>query len=589
MADIPPVSDPQLAQILAQNKARRRRAFFIFTAVGLVLAVGLGGSGLYFSAQAKKKRNVAYSRVIKCLFGTPLQSGEVPMTRIRAEWRARIFDKANAADDPDKPQTMEDEEAAKAKQWPNRCVAEMVAFTDTLKDIGEMKEGEKDLGFYSRELSKQTAGDNWKNVDTYQAAVEAFMSEADKGKFDFVDVPDVQAPDSLAAEPIDALFPKSSAADGLRVDVSAREMFGGTTLRFYLQAGQGKPARLCETTDGKTLTCGEVMKGGLPPEASGRPWMLGSADGAPSLLAYGFDGGIASGTSVAAGVFRAGDGLRLVKSGDYYVAGGFGRPDGSALLLLKEAAKPEGDRFKLAHLAPGASEPTFSDVALTDWNGEPSSAALLGDRIVWVDTSNALKSREADSPQAVQTVATLPGIARGYGRADTMRACATKSGVAIAVPTEADGAPRELVAFATSGGGWGKAEVVEPGTISCGDDALYVVSYTSMTTCTPEGCKPEPRPKHPGTSVAVDGVVVTTEVRSGLLRVTWEKGGKPIASKLYDAQMKGTVLLGESKLRGVQTIPRRGYALMVATVGEEQHFARLDPGGTASPTALKEN
>ena len=28
--------------------------------------------------------------------------------------------------------------------WPNRCVAEMIAFTDTLKDIGEMKEGEKD-------------------------------------------------------------------------------------------------------------------------------------------------------------------------------------------------------------------------------------------------------------------------------------------------------------------------------------------------------------------------------------------------------------------------------------------------------------
>ncbi|HSQ63326.1 MAG TPA: hypothetical protein VLM85_08930 [Polyangiaceae bacterium] len=586
MADLPPVSDPQLAQILAQNKSRRRRAVFIFTAVALVLAVGLGGSGLYFSAQAKKKRNVAYSRVIKCLFGTPLQQGEVPMTRVRAAWRARIF----AAKAPGmKEETMEEQEAQKASEWPNRCVPEMIAFTDTLKDIGEMKEGDKDLGFYSRELSKQTAGDNWKNVDTYQAAVESFVSEADKGQFQFVDVPGVTAPDTLGAEPIDALFPKSSAAEGLRVDLGARETVAGSTVRFYLQAGHGKPARLCETADGKALTCGEVMKGGLPPEASGRPWMLGSADGAPSLLAYGFEGGIASGSSVAVGVFRSGDGLRLVKSGEYYVAGGFARADGSALLLLKESAKPEGDRFKLARLAPGATEPAYSDVDLTGWDGQPWDAALLGDRIVWIDTTSTLKSRSADAPQTVQTLATLPGVARGYGRTVTMRACATKSGVAIAVPTEADGAPRELVAFATDGGGWGKAEVVEAGTISCGDDALYVVSSSALTECTPQGCKSEPRTERQGTSVALDGVVVTTEVRKGLLRLTWEKGKTQVASKVYDAQMKGTVLLGESKLGGVELIPRRGYGLIVANVGDQQHFARIDPGGTVSATALKEN
>ncbi len=54
MADIPPVSDPQLAAIIEQNKARRQRAIFIFVAVAVVLGVGLGGSAMYFSAQAKK-------------------------------------------------------------------------------------------------------------------------------------------------------------------------------------------------------------------------------------------------------------------------------------------------------------------------------------------------------------------------------------------------------------------------------------------------------------------------------------------------------------------------------------------------------
>src|SRR6478736_4473521 len=91
MADIPPVSDPQLAALLDQNKKRRTRAILIFVGVALVLAVGLGGSATYFSAQAKKKRNVAYSKVVKCLFGKPLDAGEAPMTRVRSAWRARIL------------------------------------------------------------------------------------------------------------------------------------------------------------------------------------------------------------------------------------------------------------------------------------------------------------------------------------------------------------------------------------------------------------------------------------------------------------------------------------------------------------------
>jgi len=594
MADIPPVSDPQIAAILEQNRKRRTRAVLIFVVVGVVLATALGGSAFYFSAQAKKKRNVAYSRVVKCLFGKPLASGEAPMTRVRQAWRARIVDAASKDDTSRADGTLEDQEAAKTKMWPNRCVTEMIAFTDTLKDIGEMKEGEKDLGFYSRDLSKQTAGDNWKNVDVYQAAVEAFVNEADKAKFDFVDVPDVQAPELLDAEPIEAIFPKSSAHEGVTFNYENTGTVSGASIRFFVRARDGKPARLCTTDDGKTIACGEPVKGGLPPEASGIAWMLGSEDGAPALLAFGLDGNVTNGGAIASGVFRS-DGARLVKSGTSYVVGGFARADGSALLLLKDAAKPQGDHFQIGRFAANSSELKTSEIVLADWNNEPTYVALVGNRALWVDGANALHAKtisdRGDSDGATQDIATLPGlIERRWDRGDArpILGCQTKSaGLAIAVPAQADGAQKSLVVFATDGGAFGKAEVVESGELSCGDDAAYVHGDASLATCRADGCKTETLDRAKGTPAIVDGAVVRAQSLSGLFRVTVTRGGKVVATKLYDAQMKGTVLLGESKLGGVSVMPRRGYGLIVAHVGDAEHFARVDASGAITPVALK--
>ncbi len=548
---------------------------------------------MYFSAQAKKKRNVAYSRVVKCLFGKPLAAGEAPMTRVRSAWRARIL--ATPAKG-DKPDTMEEQEAEKTKLWPNRCVAEMVAFTDTLKEVGEMKEGEKDLGFYSRDLSKQTAGDNWKNVDVYQAAVEAFVQEADKGKFEFVDVPDVQAPELVEADPIDAIFPKSSGSEGITMTYENTGPVASTVIRFFVRAGKGKPARLCATLDGKALTCGEPVKGGLPPEASGNPWVLGSEDGGPALFAFGFEGGIMNGSSLASGVFRSGDGLRLIKPSAYYVAGGFARADGSATLLLKDATKPEGDKFQIGRLAANATELKTNDVVLTDWNGQTGYVALLGNRVVWVDSANALKGKtiDATSESATQNIATLPGLVehnrwtRRRSSSDPIVACQTKTaGLVIGVPTEADNVQKTLVVFTTDTG-FGKAEVVESGELSCGDDAAYVLADTSLATCKPDGCKSAPFTDRHGSMAAIDGALVRAEARSGLLRVTTSRDGKPLATKVYDAQMKGTILLGESKLGQVAVMPRRGYGLIIANVGDVEHYARVDATGAITPTVLKD-
>src|SRR2546425_998468 len=90
--DRPPPSDAQLVELIEQQKARRRRAILIFASVGTVLVIALVGSNLYFSTQAKKKRNLAYSRVTKCLIGKPLAEGEAPLLRFRAAWRGKLLE-----------------------------------------------------------------------------------------------------------------------------------------------------------------------------------------------------------------------------------------------------------------------------------------------------------------------------------------------------------------------------------------------------------------------------------------------------------------------------------------------------------------
>jgi hypothetical protein len=592
MADIPPVSDPQIAALIEQNKKRRTRGILIFVVVGLVLVVGLGGSAVFSSVQSKKKRNVAYSRVIKCLFGKPLDAGEAPMTRVRSAWRARILAADTKGDHDGDPVDQETKDTA---EWPNRCVAQMIAFTDTLKDIGEMREGDKDLGFYSRELSKQTAGQSWKNVDTYQAAVESFMTEAQKGSFEFVDVPDVKAPDLADAQSIDKAFPKSCSLEDTHLDANAHNLLVATAARFYAPAGKGKPAELCMSSDGKELTCTPMAW--LPPEASGIPWVLSSDDGAPPLMAFGRNSGIADGSSVSTGVFRSNDGAALLPGGGYYVAGGSGRIDGSSMLLLKAANEPQGDHFQIAHISPGTSKLQLDPATLTDWNESPKSVAMIGPYVLWVTSSDQLKARNVEtSPHtpstADETVATLPGPLSF--RKPPFTACRTKSALYVGVRTVADGIGRMVVLSGTDAG-FGKPQVVGEGDLSCTSDAAVILDREEISTCTEAGCttaKLVPELSRDEPTIVLGGtgpgsVLVRASKPSGLLRIAWQKDGKTLATKVYDAQMKGTVLLGEAKLGRLDLVGRRDYGLVFLDIGGTQHVARVDATGILEPVAVK--
>jgi hypothetical protein len=519
------------------------------------------------------------------------------MTRIRSAWRARIL-----AQKADREGDLDTQEAKETAEWPNRCVAHIIAFTDTLKDIGEMKEGEKDLGFYSRDLSKQTAGTNWKNVDTYQAAVESFVSEAQKGSFEFVDVPDVTAPEFADALGIETAFPKTSIIEDTHLDADVRPLLVSTAAHFYAPAAKGKPARLCTSSDGKELVCTTITW--LPPEASGVPWLLSSDDGVAPLMAFGRNSGIANGSSPSTGVFNSSDGARLVPSDTYYVAGGFERIDGSASLLLKEAKEPQGDHFKIAHIAKGTSKLELDPATLVDWNEQPTGIAMIGPYVLWATSNDQLKgcidtSKCIESNKSEVIITTLPG-SLSFHEKGAFAACRTKTKTFVAVRTHADGIGR-MVVFTV--GDWsvpqdentpatfGKPQVVDDGVLSCTDDAAVVLTREAMATCTDSGCTTtkleRPVSREEVAIVLGSGVVVRASKPSGLLRVEWQKDGKTTSTKVYDAQMKGTVLLGEAKLGRLELVGRREYGLLFIDIGGTQHVARVDASGAITPVMVK--
>ncbi|CAN5368059.1 hypothetical protein BH09MYX1_BH09MYX1_27340 [soil metagenome] len=588
MADLPPPSDPQIARILEQDRARKKRLALVVARVVVVIGGGLGGSQVYFAAQAKKKRNVAYSRVIKCLLGSPPAAGEPPMMRIRAAWRARAFVEKNETLAHDQNEL----DARAVKLWPNRCVAEMVAFTDTLKENGDMKEGDKDLGYYSRELSKQSAGDNWKEIDPYQSSLEAFLAAAKDAKCEFVDVADVAPPEVLDADPIDKLVLKTNLTP-LPFDTGSwhQSMIGGAR-RFYMPPQMGQPPQLCITNDGATLACAPPVKGGVPVDVVGAPTIFPADDAATTILSYGREGNYAS-------VFRS-DGVALTKRGEYFAIGGHSSADGRALLLLKAKDKPTGDTFTVGHLAAGASTLTFSDVKLDGWTEIATLVDLFGEQAVWVGESLQLMTRNVATvpPGPIQVIGTMPGMPSLWDGAP-FHVCQTKNGPVFHTPVVVEsGKPTTLLSFADVNGAFGKLQRVDAGNVVCGTDAVYVWS-DFLATCRVDGCTNQPRtrakPTEEGSArsdvtTVIDGTLVTVEWNSGLIRIIWSKDDKPISTRVWDGQIKGSVLLAESKTKVTHLFGGPGYALLVLRDGDGQdHGVRLDARGSAEPLKIAQN
>ena len=575
--ELPPPSDAQLLSLLAQQKKKRTQLVLLFAGIGITVATAIGVSSVVFGRQARKKGDVAFSRATKCLVGTPLASGEDPMLRYRAAWRGRILDDnapgAEAGKPASKPSrkgsalgTVEASEEAKVKMWPNRCVAELIALTDTLKDIGEMTEGKKDLGAASRALAKATAGDNWKNLESYAPALGDFIDEGRKAKFAFVDVADVAPPQLVEAKTLDDVRDPKALADAFELPTT---FVSGELLSFVPGSSRGA-ARLCRGTELGPIKCTPAAAGGLPPEASGVPSVLDHDDGAPPLLVFGRARRFLEGEGLSAGVFRGGDGFHLVFSNSFYVGGGWSSKDGPQTLLLKDGKKPSGATFKVMTL--DGDKLRTDEAELTDWNGDARSLAVIKSRVYWVTADSEVRVRGEGTPKKGQPLFKLPGAV------DWMHGCTVgTSHVLVIRAMAAGGLARTIVSFDDQT----EPAVVGGGDVTCGADAVHVVSGDTIAVCKATGCQPEAETETFGfTRGRVgDSAFLVGDLADGVLVVRVFKGDKQLTETIFDGRIASGKVLAESGIRGVRPIAtRHGAILAVNTAGTTSFLGVTEAG-----------
>lgn len=573
--DLPPPSDAQLASLLEQQKKKRTRLILLFAGIGVVVVAAIGISSVVFGRQARRKGDVAYSRATRCLVGTPVASGEDPMLRYRAAWRGRILDTSDSTGDAIKAgkkasalRAMEASEEAKARMWPNRCVSELIALTDTLKEIGAMTEGKKDLGAASRALAKATAGDNWKNVESYAPVLGDFLDEGRKAGFAFVDVPDVAAPALVDAKSLDDLRDPKAIADAIELPTAFSP---GELLVFVAPSSRG-PARLCRGTESGPIRCAPASSAGLPPEASGVPAVLDLEDGAEPLLAFGRRRRVMDGQGVTTGVFRAGDGLRVVPGGSFYLGGGWSSKAGTQTVLLKDAQKPSGFGFKITTVT-GDTLRT-DDAELADWSGDSRALAVIESRIYWATTDGQVRVRGEGLPKKGQSLFELPGDV------EWMRGCKVGASRVLVIRTAAGGLPRTIVSFDDQTA----PAVVGGGDVSCGTDAVHVVSDDTIAVCKASGCQPEPIEASLGVARARvgDAAFVLGDLTDGLLVVRASKGDKVLGETVYDGRLAGGKVTTESAIRDVRAVStRHGAILAVKTTGATSFLGVKESGEIA--------
>jgi hypothetical protein len=577
--DLPPPSDANLAALLAGQRKKKTRMLLLVGGVGLTLALGIASASIVFGKEAKKKGDLAYSRTTKCLIGKPLAATEDPMLRFRAAWRGRLLDvsvaeevKKTGGTRPAVLQRMDESEEVKARMWPNRCVTELVSLTDTLKEIGAMTEGKKDLGAASRALAKATAGDNWKNVDTFGPAFQDFLEGSKKSGFTFQDVEGVPAPTFVDALPVNELRDKKAIVDAISLPTG---FASGELVAFVASSSRG-PARICRGTEEGPMRCAPASSTGLPPEASGVARILGHDDGASPLLAFGRFVRVLDDSTPTTGVFRGGDGVRLVAPDRFYVAAGWSAADRQTV-LLKDLKKPSGPQFKLTTAV--GEKITTKDIELTNWNGEPSALAVAGARVYFATSDADLRVVADDTPKGGKPLFKLPG------RVTSIHGCTVGTSRVLVLRTSAGGLSRVIVAFDEQS----NPAVVDDGDVSCGAKAVHVVSNETIAVCTAAGCTPEPLPETPGEARARvgDDAFLVVESYEGLLVLRTSKAGKEIGKVVYDGRLEDGRIVPKSVIGSVHTIPTRNGALVAVDTQGATSFLGVNARGEVKRLAIE--
>jgi hypothetical protein len=576
--ELPPPSDAQLANLIASQKKRRTTMILLFAGIGATLVTAIGVSSVVFGKQARKKGDIAYSRATKCLVGKPLAAGEDPMLRYRAAWRGRVLDTTGPGSDvakagraPSALRNMEASEEAKAKMWPNRCVGELVSLTDTLKEIGEMTEGKKDLGAASRALAKATAGDNWKNTESYEPALTDFLDEGRKAKFNFVDQDDIVPPVLVEAKSFDDLTDPKGFTEGFQLST----IFAPGELLAFVAAGSKGAARICRATEAGPIDCGPASASGLPPEASGFPTIFDHEDGAPVLLVFGRPQRFLNGDVLSSGLFRSGDGFRIVPSNTAHVVAGWSPKSGPQTALLRDGkdardlkTPAKANLFKL--VTADGDKIHSEDVDLADWSGDPRGLGVIESRVYWATGDNEIRMHGPNAPKKGQPLFKLPG------GVDWMHACTVGTSHVLVIRTVAGGLARTIVSFddQTNPG------VVGGGTVSCGADAVHVLSGDTVAVCKASGCQPETISDLQGIGRARvgDSAIVVGELTDGILLVRVVKGDKVLSETIYDGRIVGGKIVPTSEIHDIRPVPTRHGAVLAVNAGSTSFLGITEAG-----------
>ncbi len=513
-----------MGQMLAAEKRRGRTAAIVVAAGASVLALMVGASFVMNTREANRKRVLAWSRLNKCLLGQPPAPGSDPYPLFRSiELGAALS-------------SGEDQPRDTAKQWPIRCIDPMIAYTDMLKEVGDMKEGEKDVGYYSRALRDGTAGDGYRNTEVFPGILRDFYKAAQTESVDFVDPTDVAAPPKpVVATNMSAL--RGAGPVPHFVDQLSGSRVSQNTIDIVFAApreGSNSSSVWCVFNGKSPAECASVAYSGLDFE------LFGSGAGSPFLT--------------ASGVRRLSDGVELVPHFGYYLVGGYSRPDGFANVIMKAdlASEASSENFISFRLGAGKREVERKPVTLPAWNGYLNSLLVLDDALVFSDKSGKIIARSlaATDPLGPPSVIDPASWKLDDGVSLELQGCVRSDSDLVVRAKRAGG---ESI-YRRHGDGW-----------------------TAVSDAPQEWCDEWKTKLKVAEVIAVDGALVVRSMDNST------EPPKVLSESIFDARLEGDDLQGSPRL----WIKASNYALYKIGLKSGLRLVRIGDDGSVAAITLK--
>ncbi len=553
---------PDSLELRAEEAARKRRVLVPLLVGGVILAVALvmAVAGLSYSRDHDRARNRAYSGVAYCFLGGEPSANEKPSMRVRAMQRGLLAARASAKEGADEG----------ANDWPLRCHKPVADLLAALKEYGEIKEGNHDLGYWARTLQEKQP----LNRAEYGQVLDSFFEEAQKNSFKYEAPTDAQAPPQpLEAWTAGDLTKKSLLTPATGFARFSTDEVPGGILRLMWSEEIG--ARFCTTTDGAEVTCTRMQPRGALRSLRNASIYATADDDGPTMLAEPSDAYLEDGTKL---------------SGKEGFRGGYVRKDKVAYEVLREGDN-KTDALRLRRY-PASGAPTEAKVVLE----KRSHFEIFRDWLVFQDEEQNLAAKQVLLDGKEPALGPLVKIGRALSTNTSLKACQMKDGLAV---VESEGASQQIAFL--RGSTWSppvRADNVDAG-FFCGDDHVILFGSKILARCEPgaASCKAEEhvslswRDSQRASFAVVDGRTLTwARVHGGqdLPRLEVRSGDKLVGEALFDPFIKAGQLVEQSQIHELRLFSRRSFALVLVASADGIHALRIGKDGKLVPLVVTE-